>query len=73
MVPPHCLNCHARGLDEKTHRCDVEDCPLLTEQTKKLNTYLIDLLLGERIINDWTEILISDRKVIKEMDSLRIS
>ena len=51
-----------RGLSDVTHRCDTEDCPTLAEQTKNLNSYLIDLLLGEGIISNWSEVLLSDKK-----------
>lgn len=70
MSPPHCINCHAKGATNISHRCDTEECPTLAEQTKKLNKYLIDILIGEGLIKEWREILTVDMR-IKESDTTK--
>lgn len=46
MNMPFCINCQNRSLIKTNHRPDSEECPLLAEKTLKLNSYLIDILVG---------------------------
>lgn len=68
MEKPNCNNCKTKGYSDTTHRMDTDECPLLADKTKLLNSAMIEILLGEKIITNWMEILTCGEKLRKEVE-----
>ena len=68
-----CYNCMAANMTETNHRADRDQCPLLAKKTISLNKWIIEILVGERIIKSPYEICKNPRPEDEDSESVTLT